>query len=174
MKDGRRLSLRLNYPSVSGTRTQFAELIQEQLRQVGIELRLEGVEGAVWSERRNASRFDMDLATAGMDPSPSGIAQSWSCAGIGGSNVGSYCNPAVDTLLAAAIFASSQALPIWRALVDTIQADAPAVFLYTPEVVFGIHRRYGNVKLTPYSYWSHIWQWTVSPGASMPEAAASR
>ncbi len=174
VKDGRTLSLRLNYPSVSRTRVQYAQLIQEQLRQVGIRLQLEGVEGAVWSERRSTSSFDMDLSRAGMDPSPSGIAQSWSCAGIGGSNVGSYCNPAVDTLLAAAIFATSNALPIWRQLVDTVQADAPAVFLYAPEVILGIQRRFGNVNLPPYSYWSHIWQWTVAAGSSAPETAASR
>ena len=174
VKDGRTLSLRLNYPSVSRTRVQYAQLIQEQLRQVGIDLQLEGVEGSVWSERRSTSRFDMDLSRAGMDPSPSGIAQSWSCAGIGGSNVGSYCNPAVDTLLAAAIFATSDALPIWRQLVDTVQADAPAVFLYAPEVIFGIQSRFGNVNLPPYSYWSHIWQWTVAAGSPAPAAAASR
>ena len=173
VKDGRPLVLRLNYPSTSRTRVQYAQLIQEQLRQVGIDLRLEGVEGSVWVQRRNASSFDMDMARAGMDPSPAGIAQSWSCAGIGGSNVGHYCNFMVDTLVAAAIYAPTNALPLWRQLVDTVQADAPAVFLYAPDVIFGIDRRFGNVTLPPYSYWSGIWQWTVSAKSSAPDVATT-
>ena len=143
-------------------RGKFAQLIQEQLRQVGISLDLVGLDGAMWYQRRSASDFDIDFSSATMDPSPSGIQQSWSCAGIGGSNVAHYCNPGMDSLLAGAIFATDDALPRWRETLATMRHDAPAAFIYSPPMVFGIHRRFQNVDLPPYSYWSHIWRWTVT------------
>ena len=161
-RNGKALRLTLNYPTTSRSRSQFAQLIQEQLRQAGIDLRLNGLDGAIWFDRRKQSDFDIDFSSAAMDPSPSGLQQSWSCAGLGGSNVGHYCNPSVDSLLTRAIYAQENTLPVWRELLATIRRDAPAAFIYSPNVIFGVSRRYTDVDLVPYSYWSHVWRWRLS------------
>ncbi len=164
------LTLSLNYPTTSRARSQFAQLIQEQLRQIGIALELVGLDGAIWFERRGQRNFDIDFSSATMDPSPSGMQQSWTCSGIGGSNVGYYCNPEVDSLIARAIYGGGDGLTDWRAALETIQHDAPAAFIYSPRVIFGISRRFGNVELVPYSYWLNLWRWTVNDGPA-PDAA---
>ena len=169
-RNGEPLTLSLNYPTTSRGRSQFAQLVQEQLRQVGITLELIGLEGAIWFERRGQRNFDIDFSAATMDPSPSGIQQSWTCAAIGGSNVGYYCNPRVDSLLERAIFGTGDGLTTWQAVLETIEYDAPAAFIYSPPAIFGVSRRLGNVELVPSAFWLDLWRWTVSDG-STPDAA---
>jgi len=164
-KGGHALSLTLNYPSTSRVRAQFAQLAQEQWRRVGIDVSLNGMEGALWIDRRTDRQFDIDFSSATMDPSPAGITQSWSCAGIGGSNVAGYCDPKVDSLLGLALTDAGNALAHYRAVLETIRADAAAAFLYSPSTIFGIHRRFENVTIVPYSYWLDVWRWTVRNGA---------
>jgi peptide/nickel transport system substrate-binding protein len=82
---GRPLRLGINVPAPSATRKAMAALVQEQLRQVGIQADLIALDGPVHGERRNSGRFDIDFSGATQDPTPAGLTQSWSCQG--GSNV---------------------------------------------------------------------------------------
>lgn len=164
-KDGRPLALGLNYPSVSAPRAQMALQVQEQLRQVGIRIEVNRLEPSVWSERRDHGNFDLDFASATMDPSPSGLVQSWSCAGRGGANKAYYCNPKVDSLLAQALRAPrKEALTLYRQAVRTIVADAPAVFLYAPTTPMAVSDRIRHIDLVPVAPWAALWRW--SPGSS--------
>jgi ABC-type transport system substrate-binding protein len=87
--------------------------------------------------------------------------QSWSCEGRTGSNVAQYCNPRVDSLLAAAQIRRVNALQTYREAVRTIVADVPAVFLFAPVNPVAIHRRIANVALRPDSPWASLWRWTI-------------
>ena len=58
---------------------------------MGVRLELLRLEPAVWGERRASGNFDIDFSAATQDPSPSGLAHSWSCDGPG--NVARYCDP---------------------------------------------------------------------------------
>lgn len=162
-RDGRPLRLRLNYPATSATRGQMALQVQEQLRQVGIGIELNRLDAPVWMSRRNQGDFDIDFASASLDPSPSGLVQSWSCEGRSGSNVAQYCNPLVDSLLGAAQSRRVNALQTYRAAVHTIVADIPAIFLFAPVNPVAIHGRFNNVALRPDSPWASLWRWTIRP-----------
>lgn len=171
-RDEEPLALTLNYPTTSRVRSQFAQLIQEQLRQIGIHLELEGLEGSVWFERRGNRDFEIDFSSAIMDPSPSGIQQSWTCAGIeGGSNLARYCNPVVDSLLELAIYGTDNVLPMWHQALAVMQADAPAAFIYSPQMIFAVDRRFGNVEIVPYSYWLNLWRWTVDGSSTSDQSS---
>jgi len=160
---GRPLVLRLNYPAPSATRRQMAQLIQQQWRSVGVRAELVQLDIAVWNERREAGRFDVDFSGALQDPSPSGLIQSWSCQG--GSNVAGYCDPVVDSLLSRAVGGSGTAQE-WHAVLRRIESTSPAAFLYALIYVFGIHRRYENVTIRPESSWASLWRWSEGPGPS--------
>jgi len=163
-RDGHSLTLRLSFPGTSSARVHLAAQVQEQLRGIGVGIELVRLDGPVWAERRNRGEFDIDFSSASMDPSPGGLTQSWSCAGLGGSNVAQYCNPRVDSLMASAILATGDAREAWRRVLLAINADAPAVFMFAPTNVAVIHRRYDNVTLRPESMWSSLWRWRVTPG----------
>ena len=163
-KGGTPLSLRLNLPSTSAPRVAMAPQIQEQLRRAGVRLELIRLDGPVWVQRRTRGEFDIDFASATMDPSPAGIVQSWSCAGRAGSNYGQYCDPAVDSWFEQAISSPRGGERSWRAGYAALQNDAPAAFLATPPVLLVVHRRYRGVSLRPESMYGDLWRWSVDPG----------
>jgi len=163
-KGGKPLALGLSYPAQSASRAQMALQVQEQLRQVGIRIDINRLDGPVWSERRNHGSFDIDFAQATMDPSPAGIVQSWSCAGRGGANTAYYCNLRVDSLLAEALHVPrKEALTLYRQAVRTIVADAPAVFLFAPTTPMAVSKRIRHVELVPVAPWSALWRWSPGP-----------
>lgn len=167
-RDGQPLTLRLNFPGTSSPRVMLAQQVQEQWRRIGVRLELVRLDGPVWYERRVKGEFDIDFSAATMDPSPSGMVQSWSCAGRGGSNVAQYCNPAADSLIEAAITGTGDVRGAWRQAIRRIVDDAPAVFLYAPSNALVVHQRFDRVIIRPDSYWSAIWQWRVRPGQELP------
>jgi peptide/nickel transport system substrate-binding protein len=162
-RNGQPLALSLNYPAQSAPRGQLALLVQEQLRQVGIRIEINRLDGSVWQERRQQGNFDMDLSSATMDPSPSGLVQSWSCAGRGGSNVAYYCDPRVDSLLASAQRDRKHSLALFRQAVRTIVDDAPAVFLYSPTNPYSVSSRIRGIELNPIAPFSALWRWNPGP-----------
>ena len=162
-RNGLPLALTLTLPNTSAIRRQMALQAQEQLRQIGIRLDLELLEISTWNERRTAGRFDVDFSASSQDPSPTGLAQGWSC--DGGTNVARYCDPAVDSLLESAARATDDAGAAWHAVLTRIEDDAPAVFMYAPSYVYAVNRRFTNVRIRPESSWLALREWTVAvPG----------
>jgi peptide/nickel transport system substrate-binding protein len=161
---GQRLAFHILVPSTSQTRQQYAQLLQEQFRAVGAQVEIDEVEQSVQSERAAAGKFDAILQAWNNDPSPSsGVAQVWSRAGIGGSNFLRYDNPAFDALIERATSAatSRQARPLWRAALETINADAPAVFLFAPDNVAVLHSRIVDVRIRPDSWAALLRTWRI-------------
>lgn len=166
-KDGRPLALSLMLPGVVASRRTIAAEMQEAYRRLGIQVNLDAIEAGLYLERRRAGRFDLEIYGVGQDPSPAGLVQSWTCAGIGGSNVSHYCNPAVDSLMTLAIGARRDAGARWRTAVKRLADDYPAIFVAALVSSAAVHRRFENVVLPPESIWSGIWQWRVRPGAQL-------
>jgi hypothetical protein len=46
---------------------------------------------------------------------------------------------------------------------DTLNADAPAIFLYAPANAAVMRRRLGEIKVDPYSWLSGLPEWRVGP-----------
>ena len=168
-KGGRPLRFRFMVPSVSTPRVALATRMQEACRQLGIAAELDLVEPGTYMTRRGQGRYDLEFWQPLQDPTPSGLVQSWACSGIGGSNVGHYCNPAVDSLLAAGSRApAAEAGRRWSQAVARIAEDMPAVFLYATVNGTAVHRRFTNVTIRPESAWSTVWQWRLRPGQALP------
>lgn len=165
-RGGLPLSLRLSYPGSSLARVSVAEPIQAMLRSIGVRIELNRLDGPVYGERRGKGEFDTEIAGTNLDPTPSGLVQSWSCAGIGpgGTNVGSTCNPRFDEALNRATRAVGDANSAWKAAIAALQADNPAAFLFSPAQVVVLHRRYRNVSVRADLAWSDLWRWSVDPG----------
>ncbi|HET6779226.1 MAG TPA: peptide ABC transporter substrate-binding protein [Gemmatimonadales bacterium] len=154
------LTLTLSLPNTSGIRRQMSLLVQEQLRQLGIKLDVQQLEFPVWSERRSSGRFDIDFGATSQDPSPSGLAQGWSCRG--GTNVAKYCNPRTDSLLDQATLGrgAKDLARAWVEVLRQIEADAPATFLYAPSNVYAVKRRFRDVAISPTSSWQQLRLWS--------------
>lgn len=155
-KNGRPLSFRLMVPSVSAARVRMAVQMQETWRLLGVRAEIEQVEPGLFQQRRRSGRYDMESFGVSQDPTPAGLVQSWSCAGIGGSNVGHYCNPDVDSLLARGGRRASDAPRLWSEAVRQIAADVPALFQAALVAGVPVHKRFTRVTLPPQSLWSTV------------------
>jgi peptide/nickel transport system substrate-binding protein len=162
-RNGRALSFDILVPSTSSTRRQLAEALQEMWRAAGVRTTITTVDFAVFQERLGQGRFDAYMGAYLDEPSPRGLKDQWSRSGWGALNYGRYANPSFDSLLTAASRAADveSARSLWRQAMDTLNADAPALFLYAPAHRAAIPKEFGRVTIDPYS-WLHTlpeWRW---------------
>jgi peptide/nickel transport system substrate-binding protein len=166
-REGATLSFRLLVPTSSAVRRAYARLLQEQFRRIGVEVRIDEVEFSVFMQREQAGQFDAVLQTWNTDPTPSsGISQTWTRGGIGQSNYLRYASVPFDQLVdqASTTFDRREARRSWRAAMELINQDAPAIFLFAVQNVAAIHRRVENVAIRPDSWWALVRTWRIPPG----------
>jgi peptide/nickel transport system substrate-binding protein len=163
-RDGQALEFRVAVPMTSTLRRQYAQLVQEQFRVIGVRMEIDAIDGSVLQQRISSGKYDAAMLSRSNDPSPSsGITQTWTRAGIGGSNVARYESAEFDRLVDRAISSPSrdQAMRLWRAAIETINADAPAIFLYSLGNMAGIDRRVDNVQIRPDSWAALLRTWRI-------------
>ncbi len=157
-KGGRLLSLDILVPATSLGRKRLAEAVQEQWRQVGVTVTITLVDFPVFMERLGQGKFESHIGAWLTEPSPRGLVDQWTAVGIGQLNYGRYASPAFDRLVeqASATEDPRAARRTWRAAFDTLNADAPALFLYAPVNVAAVSRRVEGFVLNPYSWLSGL------------------
>ncbi|MGH7531710.1 MAG: ABC transporter substrate-binding protein, partial [Gemmatimonadales bacterium] len=167
VREGRRLTLDVIFPNTSAARRQIALQAQAQWKAIGVDAQLEPLDFPTYLDRRRSGRFDIDVTAVNQDPNPTGLTQSWTCAGIGGANVGHFCDPGVDSLIAAATV-STDGLALWQQVLRRIDSDAAAAFVFAPAAMIAVHRRYEHVEFHPESFWIGLGAWSVAPGHQLP------
>ena len=162
-KAGRPLALAILVPSTSPARRQAAVAMQEMWRRVGVAAEVTSVDFPVFQERLAAGRFDAYIGAYLDEPSARGLADQWASAGIGVLNYGGYASGAFDSLLGRAAGAAGPdaAAALYVEALDTLNADAPAIFLYTPVQAAAVSRRVHGATIDPYSWLATLPAWTV-------------
>jgi len=164
-RDGHPLAFRLLVPTTSAVRRQYARLLQEQFRTMGIDVQLDEVDFSVFNERARAGRFDALINVWNTDPTPSSsIPQSWTRAGFGRSNYGRYEDPAFERLVDRAVTSvggRDEAKRTWRAAIEILNQDAPAIFLFATENVAAVHKRVADVRIRPDSWLALVRTWRI-------------
>jgi peptide/nickel transport system substrate-binding protein len=165
-KNGRELAFTLIIPTSSLTRIRMGPLLQEQLRRMGIRVQLEQLESSTEGDREARGTFDAALGSWTMSSSPDGMRGAWTSQGIGknGVNYGSYSNPRFDALLDSALWANpAQAREKFTAALAIINDDAPAIWLYEPRKILGVHRRIRTAEMRPDAWWFDLADWYIPP-----------
>ena len=152
-------------PATSLGRKRLAEALQEGWRLAGADVTVTAVDFPVFQERLGQGKFDSYIGAWLDEPSPRGLADQWTAAGIGVLNYGGYANPAFDRQFQAALAATDvgAARRAWRAALDTLNADAPALFLYAPVNVAAVSRRVSGFSIDPFSWLSGVGAVTLAP-----------
>ena len=159
----RRLAFDILVPSTSGSRRQLAVQLQEAWRRLGAAVTVTAVDFPVFQERLGQGRFDSYIGAWLDEPSPRGLADQWSRSGWDAINYGRYASAEFDSLLAAAGRETDveRAMALYRRAMETLNADAPAIFLYAPSNTAVVSRRIENVEIDPYSWSSGLGGWAV-------------
>ncbi len=165
-KNGRELAFTLIIPTSSLTRIRMGPLLQEQLRRMGIRVQLEQLESSTEGDREARGAFDAALGGWTMPSSPDGMREVWGSQGIGknGVNYGSYSNPRFDALLDSALRANpTQEREKFTSALAVINEDAPAIWLYEPRKILGVHRRFRTAEMRPDAWWFGLADWYIPP-----------
>jgi ABC-type transport system substrate-binding protein len=163
---GRPLRIELLVPSTSTPRRRAAEAVQAQWKSIGVDGIVTLVDFPVMQRRIGEGNFDAFVGAWLDEPSPRGLADQWTRAGWSGLNYGHYYNPVLDSLLTSAgrSTTTADAARLYWAVLDTLNADAPAVFLFAPTSIAAVSRRLEQVTINPYSWLSDLPRWHLRDG----------
>jgi peptide/nickel transport system substrate-binding protein len=160
-RGGAPLRFTLLVPTSSQVRQQAAVIIQDELRRLGVEVRIQPVEFTVMERRTAVGDFDAAFVSRTIDPSPGALRQFW--APGAGSNIGRYASPAFDSLAAAAGRARTraEAAPLWHRALERLNDDAPAIFVFSPRNNAALSTRLEHVTIRPDSWLATVTEWRV-------------
>lgn len=181
-KNGQRCTFGMLTPSSSSARMRAAILLQEQLRRVGVDARVESVDFPSYVKRSGDRRFDTIINQWSPDPGPSSVNEAWTSAAAapGGNNFGNYRNPAFDAQVDSALVSfqpdtmRAHFARAWRILTD----DAAAIWLAEPRRVMAVHKRIQTQGIRPGAWWAGLAQWSIPAdqriARDLPVAGAAR
>jgi len=159
------VSFTMLVPTTSPIRVRYATLLQEAYRRVGVHVTIRPLGINAFMERLVNGDFDAMLNAWHTDPSPAAVAQAWGAADLppGGANFTRYDGAAFQSLLdsAARVSSPEQARVLYRRAYAAIDADAPAVWLYEPRFVLGLHRRVVVSGVRPDAWWADLADWRI-------------
>ena len=171
-KNGIPLKFDVIVPVSSLSRSSMALMIQEQLRQVGIAMKIEQMDFNTFGEREKARNFDAELGAWTLTSSPGSVRDAWGshAAAEGGLNRGAYRNPIFDALVDSALSAPTTAASrnYFTRANQVIVDDAPAVWLYEPRMLIAVHRRIRTTPMRPNSWWLDIAGWRIPVAERLP------
>lgn len=162
-RNGQPLKLEIMVPSSSTARRRAAEAIQAQWKSLGVDASVATVELPVMQQRLEQGDFDAFIGAWVDEPTPRGLGEQWSRAGWNDLNYGHYTNRVVDSLLGAAAGAvdPGEAGKLWHQVLDSLNADAPAIFLFAPTNIAAVSRRLDQVDINAYSWLSSLPKWKL-------------
>lgn len=160
-RNGAPLEFNIVFPTSSAVRRRQAEIVQEQLRRVGITMTLTGLDFGAYRERGATHRFDVYFGSYGGDFSPSMIAEVWTTGAD--NNHGSYSNRQFDRIVQQALDAPDMATARarWVAAVNLLNGDVPAVWTTASPPSAGVHARFENMSVRSDNFVATLWQWYV-------------
>jgi peptide/nickel transport system substrate-binding protein len=158
---GTRLRFTLLVPTSSQARQQAAVIVQDELRRLGVDMRISPLEFTVMERRTQTGDFDAAFVSRTIDPSPASLLQWWSPGAS--DNIGRYADTGFEALTAAAMRARTraEAAPLWWRALGRLNDEAPAVFLFSPRNQAAVSTRFKNVTIRPDSWLATVSEWRV-------------
>jgi peptide/nickel transport system substrate-binding protein len=161
-KDGQRFSFTLLNRSGSADRTAIGQVIQAQLRDVGVEVRFETLESAAWTQRWRTGDWEAVVSAWFLSADPS-LTSLYQCDGP--NNMTGMCDPVLDSIMEASDrrldFAGRK--PLLDQVQERLEHDAftlPIYYNVVPEVVSDAVGNYRGSGTNFGSFWN-LWQWTL-------------
>lgn len=161
--DGFTVTMKLNQSSLY---TKPAEIVQEQLRQIGITVEFELMERATYLEVVQGKGTDYDItlymfSAVYTDPDYIFYGRVHS-SNIGSSNYTNYNNPKADELVMEGRYSMEEAhrLEVYRELCDVIREDVPFIPLFAKPSSIAFNNKLSGVKSSPSNrYYIHEYSW---------------
>jgi peptide/nickel transport system substrate-binding protein len=161
-KNGRKFEFTL-YLSGNPRREYAANIIQSNLKKIGIDINIEKLEWNVFLEKIDKRKIDVFINGMGITPQID-LSDYWiSDLEKTQSNVSGFQNKRVDELihLADNVKNIKDAAPYWKEFQAIIHEEQPVTFLYWFANIIGVNKRIRNCKSNIWDSYNHIWEWWV-------------
>jgi len=159
--------LTLKVPHGYQERRDIAELVQADLKKVGVDAAVREVEFNTLIEQASARTRDFDALVLGWKPEfRVDDSDLFACAKHDNPiTFAGYCNPRADALMDSVQLIPDRraALPLWRRYQVLIAADQPISLLYFGNRLVGVSRRVQDAKPDARGDWVGIDRWWILP-----------
>jgi peptide/nickel transport system substrate-binding protein len=167
-KDGKPFAFTILTNQGNDLRARTAEIIQRRLSEVGIQVKIRTVEWAAFiKEFVDKGRFEAVLLGWGVGQDPD-VYDIWHSSKTkpGELNFIHYRNPEVDALIEAGrhTFDREKRKQAYFRLQEILAEDQPYTFLYVPDSLPAIHKRFRGVKPAPAGIDYNFPKWYVPQG----------
>ncbi len=164
-KDGAKFEFTLITNQGNDTRIQTAQIIQRRLMEIGVNVKIKVIEWSSFlSEFIDKRRFEAILLgwSLGRDPDNYDIFNS-SKTKEGEFNFVGYNNPEVDKLLdqGRRIFNQEERAKIYHRIHEIIYDEQPYMFLYVPDSLSVVHKRFQGIEPAPIGIGYNFIEWCV-------------
>ncbi len=160
-KENNRFSFTMMIPSGDHLRSMMATTIQQQLREINIEMRIEQVEGAVFLQNLIQKAYDAWIVGF-MFPLELQIDNLWgSDFNTAYFNFVSFQDQRVDEILARTrvIYNTEEAAPLWMELQRIFHEKQPVTFLCWVSNIVGVHERVKGKTVDIHGFTHRAWEW---------------
>jgi peptide/nickel transport system substrate-binding protein len=141
-------------------RADIAQILQQQWRRIGVDMRLQTMETNTFFERLREKRFEAALAGWQVGLSPD-LVTLWGAESP--FNFVSYDNPRTTGLMEQALAqrTAEAAAPFWRGAAAQIVADQPYTWLFYFDQVDGRRSRVRGMTVNTYGAYQNTWEWWI-------------
>jgi len=151
-------------------RADVTQIIQQQWRQIGVDVRLQQLESNTMFANLNVGDFQAVLAgwSVGLSPDLTAL---WGADSP--FNYTRYSHPEVTSLIERAreqpTYESS--ITLWREAASRIVRDQPYTWLYYIDNVDGVNNRVQGTKIDTYGPYQNVWEWWIAGQEAATETA---
>lgn len=161
-KDGTPFEFTLITNRENERRMEAAQLIQADLKNIGVNMKLDFMEFNAMTERARNRDFEAMLGgwSAGLFVDPSAM---WHSGEEYRFNYPSYSNPEVDALIDKGLATPDpeKAAKIWKEMQEKIYEDQPYLFLWWRDEVVAIDKRFDDAQINILNLLYHLPEWKV-------------
>jgi len=172
-RGGKELAFDVLVSGSSQPRMRMAVLIQEQLRRIGVRMRISSMESNTLRSRFGGRDFDAIFWDWLFGADPNQLRETWGGEAARtkhGLNRSAYENARFDAYVDSAIsaFKPDDARRYFTAAYQIIIDDAPAIWLYEPKTVIGLNRRIRTGPMRYDAWWLDLGSWFVPKSEQIP------
>jgi ABC-type transport system substrate-binding protein len=162
-------SIKLTLPSGSQAVNQYSQIIQNSLKEVGINMELEPLESKTLLEQLSKGQFQMNTSQwAGGNQDPIFLRDLFASSETpenkkGGRNRSRYMNPEFDKIVQEAVDSKDKvkAKELYGKAQDIITRDLPYITLWYPSNMVIASKRIGNININASGDWNFVKDITV-------------
>ncbi|HEX6910378.1 MAG TPA: ABC transporter substrate-binding protein, partial [Longimicrobium sp.] len=177
-KNGQPLRIEVEVSSADQVRKDMLIFMQQQARQVGIDLVPRELERTSWVERLRARQFTASFWGWGWGPGVMGpyaemLFHSRSIP-PNGPNFAGYSNPRADALIDQILVENdtTRARGLWRELEQILIDDAVYAPIFLDPEFYAVNQRFANVKMRGPEWWEDVIYWSVPEARRLPRDRA--